>query len=258
MPNVVINGTVYHYAAKMPKKDPECAIVFVHGAGGSHTHWTPQVVGLGDKYLTIAIDLPGHGKSGGQASNKLEEYTDFVYNFGRHVLGSSFYLAGHSMGGAITMDFALNYADELQGMILIGTGARLRVAPVMLETFASGQKFPQMIDYAYGPAASAAMLKAARQEMEATDAAVYYKDFQACDQFDIMDRLHLIRNSCLIIGAAQDKLTPAKYSLFLAEKINSSKVTIIENAGHMMMLEKPQEVNIIIEKFIQKDVNVDE
>ncbi|WP_238492453.1 alpha/beta fold hydrolase [Desulfotruncus alcoholivorax] len=247
---MVIDGTVYHYAVKMPKRDPECAIVFVHGAGGNHKHWINQVEGLGEKYLTVALDLPGHGSSGGTATNKLEEYTDFVYNFSRHVVGTGFYLAGHSMGGAIVMDFALNYSEELQGIILIGTGAKLRVAPVMLETFASGKKFPQMIDFAYGSDTSKEMLARARQEMEVTDAEVYYKDFQACDSFDIVDRLHLINSSCLIIGASQDKLTPAKYSLYLAEKIQNSKVDIIDHAGHMMMLERPQEVNIKIEQFI--------
>ncbi|SFG45789.1 Pimeloyl-ACP methyl ester carboxylesterase [Desulfotomaculum arcticum] len=250
MPNVVIDGAVYHYSVKLPKKDPECAIVFVHGAGGSHKHWFYQVEGLGDRYLALALDLPGHGKSGGAATDKLEEYTDFVYNFCRHVLGTGFYLAGHSMGGAITMDFALNYAEDLQGIILIGTGARLRVAPAMLQTFASGKKFPQMIDFAYGNGASQKTLEIAKQEMEATDAQVYYKDFQACDNFDIMDRLHLLKSPCLILGASEDKLTPAKYSLYLAEKIQNSKVDIIDNAGHMMMLERHQEVNIKIEQFI--------
>lgn len=250
MAKVVIDGTVYHYSVNMPKKDPECAIVFVHGAGGSHKHWINQVVGLGDRHLVLALDLPGHGKSGGTATDKLEEYTDFVYNFCRHVLGTSFYLAGHSMGGAIAMDFALNYAEDLQGIILIGTGARLRVAPAMLETFASGKKFPQMIDFAYSKGASQGSLATARQEMEETDAEVYYRDFQACDNFDIIERIHLIKSPCLILGASEDKLTPAKYSLFLAEKIQNSKVDIIDHAGHMMMVERPQEVNIKIINFI--------
>jgi len=251
MPNAVINGIMYHYDASIPNTDPEEIVIFVHGAGGSHRHWMYQINGLGDSILAIALDLPGHGKSGGNVCNTIADYCEFIYNFAEHIIGAKFIMVGHSMGGAITMEFAMRYPHMLEKLILIGTGARLRVAPSMLDAFAQGKKFPQMINFAYGQGASIELLKAARQEMEMTDALIYYNDFVACNNFDVMNEVKSINLPTLIIAAAEDKLTPPKYSEYLANNINGSQMTIIKKAGHMMMLEYPEEVNIIIKHFIR-------
>ncbi|MBF7083332.1 alpha/beta hydrolase [Desulfallas sp. Bu1-1] len=251
MPNVVINGVKYHYEAKIPEHC-EQVIIFVHGAGGSHRHWTRQVSELGNKYFTIAVDLPGHGDSEGSASSKIEEYSNFIYEFAEHVVGTRFYLAGHSMGGAIAMNYAVRFADKLNGLILIGTGARLRVATVILETFAAGNRFPQLMDFAYGRGAPSELINLARLEMENTDPNVYYNDFLACDNFDIMEQLKLIKTPTLILGASEDRMTPLKYSEFLAQNICNSILEKIDDAGHMMMLEKPEQVNTKIIQFIEK------
>lgn len=249
MPKVCINGKMYHYAAGIPDREPEGVVVFVHGAGGNHRHWSFQVPSLGLKRLTLAVDLPGHGLSEGQAAKSIGEYAEFIYDFAEHVSGSRFFLAGHSMGGAIAMDFALRFPEKLAGLILVGTGARLRVAPALLETFGSGRHFMPLIDLAYGPDTPAELVDLAREEMRQTNPDVHYSDFLACDAFDIMERVGEINTPTLVLGASEDRLTPLKYSRYLAEQIKNARLEIIEGAGHMMTLEKPEAVNRYIEQF---------
>ncbi|AGL01434.1 alpha/beta fold hydrolase [Desulfoscipio gibsoniae] len=251
MPKVVIESKMYHYAAGVPPQNNiQCAIVFIHGAGGSHKHWAYQTTALGKKFLTIAVDLPGHGNSEGKPYNKIEGYADFIFDLTERVLGTKFVIAGHSMGGAIAMDFALRYPTKLNGLILIGTGARLRVASAILDTFAAGKLFPDLVNYAYSEAASPELIKQAKWEMENTDPSIYYNDFMACDGFNYMERVQAINTPTLVLGGAADRLTPPKYSQYLADNIPNSQLEIIEQAGHMIMLENPQQTNTCIEHFI--------
>lgn len=250
MPNVIINKTMFSYDFKAPA-NPTQTIIFVHGAGGNKGHWSHQVNELGKKYMTIAVDLPGHGESTGKPCDNIRDYSNFIYDFVERVVGNTFTLAGHSMGGAIAMDFALIFPHLVKGLVLIGTGARLRVAPGILDTFAAGKHFYALTDFAYGPDASQELLDQAREEIANTEPVVYYNDFSACNKYDVIEQIKYIQQPALIMGATGDQLTPLKYSQFLEQNIENSTLSVIEDAGHMMMVEKPREVNYNIVQFLE-------
>jgi pimeloyl-ACP methyl ester carboxylesterase len=79
-----------------------------------------------------------------------------------------------------------------------------------------------------------------------------YCDFSICDKFDVMDRLSEIEVPTLIICGDDDKLTPVKYSRYLNDQVPKSTLHIIENAGHMVMLEQGDAVNKAIKEFLNK------
>lgn len=251
MPTIILEGTSYHYALGKPEgKEPEQAVIFVHGAGGSHRHWLPQLQALKQTCPVYAVDLPGHGRSGGRACDQIAAYREFVYSFAAHVLPDRpFYLAGHSMGGAVTLDFARCYPALLQGMILVGTGARLRVLPAMLEAFRRGESY-DLTALAYSPGTPDVLLQAAREEVAAVPPAVLLADYTACDQFDLMAELPRINLPALVISADRDLLTPVKYGRFLADALPLAELAVVQGAGHMMMLEQPAQVNGILRRFL--------
>jgi pimeloyl-ACP methyl ester carboxylesterase len=78
------------------------------------------------------------------------------------------------------------------------------------------------------------------------------RDFEACDKFNIMNRLKEIRLSTLIICGLEDQLTPVKYSEYLKNNIPNSRLEIVTDAGHMVMLERPAEFNEKSENFIKE------
>lgn len=88
--------------------------------------------------------------------------------------------------------------------------------------------------------------------MENTDPLIYLNDLKSCDRFDIRDNLHRISKPTLIICGSEDSLTPVKYSRFLEENLPQSRLEIINGAGHMVMLEKPEAVNRAIINFFEE------
>ncbi len=256
MAYITVNDECIFYVRRGPAKPPGPAVVFSHGAGGTHRHWLPEVQAAGAVTRAYALDLPGHGRSAGRGRDTIAGYVEVIrglldaLGLDRAVIG------GHSMGGAIAQMFALTYPNRCAGLILTGTGARLRVLPAILEQMLTD--FPAIVDVvgesAYGPDTPPEMLRQAHAEMLRNDPVVFHGDFVACDRFDVMDRLGEIAAPTLILCGTADRLTPPKYSQYLHEHIPNSILTLIEGAGHMVMLERPAEMNAAIVPFLQSMV----
>ncbi len=230
--------------------DSKRNLVYIHGAGGNHLHWPHQLRRMRGANV-YALDLPGHGRSQGKGRSSIAAYRDFVLAFLGALGLRRATLVGHSMGGAIALDCALHYPAALEGMILVGSGGRLRVAPALLESILPDfEGAVQLIcDYAYAPAAPAQLVRLGRRQMLRTDPQVLYGDFVACDAFDVMARLEEIDCPTLIICGTEDRLTPPKYSTFLRDRIAGAQLLLVEEAGHMVMLEQPEVVSRAVAQF---------
>ncbi len=163
-------------------------------------------------------------------------------------------LAGHSFGGAITLMYALKHPDELKGIIIIGSGARLRVAPMFLgpcEEAVRGNpgSWYQMVEEMYR-LTPADYKREIIEKQKAIGSAVMINDFLCCDKFDVMDRVHEIKLPALIICGELDVMTPVKYASYLAAKIAGSRLVIIPQATHLAFAEKPEVINKAIEDFL--------
>jgi pimeloyl-ACP methyl ester carboxylesterase len=161
-------------------------------------------------------------------------------------------IAGHSMGSAVALDMALSHPGRIRGLVLVGSGARLRVAPAILHGILEDFKVALELisDWAYGPDAPADVKRLGQQLMSGTSPKVMHGDFLACDAFDVMDRLGEVDVPTLIITGTADRLTPVKYANFLAQDIPNAQLLLVENAGHMVMLEHPQEVGAAVSHFV--------
>jgi pimeloyl-ACP methyl ester carboxylesterase len=244
MPEVTVRGMKIHYleskAKKFGKKWP---ITFIHGSGGNAGPWQKVMNGLADEYTSLAIDLPGHGPSRGESMKSIQEYSSFMKDFLDALGLEAVILGGHSMGGAIAQDFSLRYPRNVKALLLIGTGARLRVLPEALEMnrqMAFGEIPSKFYPWSFAEKASPEIIAEGEREWAKTGARVRYNDFLACDQFDMMGEMEKIRLPALIVCGKEDRLTPVKYAEFLSKKIAGSRMEIIESAGHMMMLETPR------------------
>jgi len=228
-------------------------LVLIHGSGGSRLHWPPAVRRMSDARV-YALDLPGHGQSPGPAPTSIEAYTDVVLTWMELNLKRPPVIAGHSMGGAITLTLARTAPDQLAGMALVGSGARLRVHPSILTGSTSEETFPtvvdQIVEWAFSPQAPPRLVQLAHRRMLDVPPAVLSADFQACDAFDMMDELDAIETPALVLCGSQDMLTPLKYSEFLAAHLPHAHLEAIADAGHMVMLEQPQAVSAALAAFL--------
>lgn len=224
------------------------SLFFIHGSGGTHKIWRHQT---SMKMNTIAIDLPGHGQSGGQAYANIEEAADLVAALlDTFKLPQPVFLVGHSMGAAISLSCALRHKELVGAIILVGGGAKLKVFPAVLESLAQGEINPDFSRIAFAPTTSPQLVENEIQAYCDNDAAVLYNDLYSCDQFDITAHLAQIEQPALLIVGDRDRLTPVKYSQFLHNNLQNSQLAIIKDAGHFALLEQPEEVNQIITKFV--------
>ncbi len=228
------------------------ALVLVHGAGGAGDLWAPQLEGLANVARVIAPDLPGHGPLAGRPRASVAAYAAWLLQFldalglGRVVLG------GHSMGGAVAQTLALERPERLAGLVLVATGARLRVFARILELLRDhppeGRALVRGISYA--PSTPPARVAAADRVLRETAPLVTLGDFLACDRFDVMARVGAIRAPTLVVAGLDDQLTPPKYARFLAAAIGGAQAVEVPAAGHFPQLEQPERVNAAIRAFL--------
>jgi pimeloyl-ACP methyl ester carboxylesterase len=126
------------------------------------------------------------------------------------------------------------------------------VAPAILEGIRSDfEGIVQLITrFAWSPDAAPPLTELGRQALREAGPDVLWADFTACDQFDVMERLGEIEVPTLVIGGRADQLTPVKYTRFLGEHIPGASMVIIEDAGHMVMLERPAEAAEALGEFL--------
>lgn len=227
------------------------ALIFIHGSGGNSNTWKNQL-NLDIDYDIVALDLPSHDKSDHFSDLSLNLYVDVVHQLINSLNYKSVILSGHSLGGAIILQYYFTYPKEVSGLILCSTGGKLRVAPFFLNSLKNNyRQFLNSVPAgAFYRATPKDLIDHYMQETSKISAEVTYTDFKICDGFDILNKLGNIEIPCLIIVGKQDQLTPVKYSEFSHDKIKNSALHIINKAGHMVMLEKPNEVNQAIKDYI--------
>jgi len=231
-------------------------LYFVHGSGGGHHHFGYQVRDLNSNISPIALDLPGHGKSDGEAFANIEHYRNWLHQFIIKHNNGPFIIAGHSMGGAIALDYALTYKQDILAIILISTGSRLKVLPDFLNALAKGIVPENLASLLYGRGTDKELLEKGKKELELTDPSILFADFSACNNFDVSDRLHEINIPALILCGEEDKMTPLKYSHYLANNLSNGTMIEIKDAGHMVMIEKPEPVNEAISQFVENQFSI--
>ena len=217
-------------------------IVLVHGSGHTHESFSAQTAALG----CDAVSLPGHPE--GEVLSSVGDCAAWLAKYLQWKGSERAIVGGNSLGGAIAIEFALRYPQRTAGLILLGTGARLRVAPKIFEMIDS--RWPDCIDdlvgFSLAAGADQSLRESVRHWHELVGRRTTRRDYQNCDEFNAMDRIASIRARTLIVVGSEDRMTPVKYSEYLRDNIGGSELAIVEGAGHMAHAERPDEVNALI------------
>ncbi|WP_162909965.1 alpha/beta fold hydrolase [Aggregatilinea lenta] len=251
MPVVQVGDERLYVAARKLAESAYPPLVLIHGAGGSHLDWPPELRRLAGVRV-LALDLPGHGKSSGAGRADTQVYAAAVAGLLETLDLPPAVLVGHSMGGGVAQEIAIYWPERVAGLVLISTGSKLPVAPDLPDRVINNREstLDQIVAGSWGDGATPALTARNRENLLAVPPAVLSADYAACQRFDVRAALGRIAAPTLILVGSKDRMVPPKFSVTLAERIADSTLVQIEGAGHMLPLEQPGEVASAIEMWL--------
>jgi len=236
-------------------------LLLIHGAGGQEVDWPlawrsvsdlTRTLGLTpkdhggelDNYPIYSLDLPGHGKSGGESQTSIEKYADIVNKFITAIKLDNVCIVGHSMGASIALNAALDKYNWLRAMALIGGASKMFVTDAILEGLKENFEptIENIVKYSWYKNTGAFFKQKARQRMLEAGSKVVHDDFYACSQFDVSDRLAEIDIPTLVIASNYDRMVPIKVSHEMADQLSRSTFVTLENCGHFQHIEQTSRV----------------
>ena len=223
-------------------------ILFIHGSGFTGDVFWQQLPAFPG---SIAPNLPGHASHG--TATTVSEFADFIERFIKEHKLHEVTLCGNSLGGAIALEVALRQNPVVRSIVLLGSGARLRVAPQILNGLRNDfeRAAPEVAELLYAKPTEE-QLAYATDCMRRVGARQTLADYEACNAFDVMERLGEITVPLLAITGEQDRMTPPKYADFLAARVPDGQARIVPGAGHLVMMERPVETNEAIAQFLKR------
>ena len=257
-----VNGLNLHYEV-VEGEGPN--VLMLHGWTADMHRWDKVVENLKGHYNFILLDLRGHGESDKpeNAGYTLDHYVNDVISVINEMNLDKVVVAGHSMGGMIAQKLYFKVPDKIGGLILIGTTAKV-VDNFSMKFNTSFALF--MFKIAYNFAFKTVLSRAFSNltpkeekekliEMGLKNTPKYvviesFRDF--VKNFDMRNKLKEIKTPTLILVGENDRMLPPRMSRFLADNIKGAELHIIDEAGHEVMLEKPEEVAKKIDVFLHE------
>jgi pimeloyl-ACP methyl ester carboxylesterase len=227
--------------------------VLIHGAGGDHLSWPPEIRRLPD-YRVITLDLPGHGKTKGPGCQSIEDYARSMVKFLDISGFSRVVFVGQEMGGAIALTLAHDYPNRVAGIGLISSGACLPVPSSVIENAANQSTLLLAVrslhEMSLGSQTPPNLAEISLKRLAEIRQPLLLGDLVACDRFNMAGRLGAIRSPSLVVCGTEDKLTPLRFSETLSSEIPGAALQTVDGAGHLLIMEQPARLAKLIRVFL--------
>lgn len=229
-------------------------VVFLHGAALDHTVWALPARWFAHRgHAVLALDLPGHGQSGGAPLSSIAAMADFTAALIAAANVERARIIGHSMGSLVALETAARHPQRASAIALIGTAPAMAVAPDLLNAAKAQDHaaIDMMSVWGYGFRAGIGgslapglwMRGGGERLLERARPGVLFKDLCACNDYhDGLTSAAKVRVPATLILGERDMMTPAKAGRELAAAIPNARVVMLKGAGHMLMSERPDEV----------------
>ena len=228
-------------------------IVFIHGAALDRTVWNLQT-----RYFAwhgrsvLALDLPGHGRSGGPPLASIPDIADWVIRLLDAAGLERAALVGHSMGALVVLDAAGRHADRVNALALLGPGYPMRVTDVLLETSRAGDPvaFDLMNAWGFGGPAQLGrhrmpglwMMRGGLRIWQRGAPGLLHCDLMACHEYETgFEAAQGVACPTLLVMGSDDMMAPLEKGRALAEHLADSREVVLPDCGHIMIEEYPDE-----------------
>src|SRR5574341_1357620 len=253
MPYIRLKDQALFYFEQNHRATTLPTVILLHGAGGNHLDWPPQVRRMEGIHI-IAPDLPGHGQTASEGRESVGGYAAVILELMDTLRLERAVLAGHSMGAAIALRMALDAPDRVAGLALIGGSARMRASPALLDDCLNHaeEAIQFIMGHAYSPGVSEKIREFGGKNLRAVPPRVLHRDYLACDTFDVRNDLGRIRAPVLVIGSRGDQMVPAKFVESLAAALPNAEQQWVEGCGHMIPVEAPEQVAALLQDWLAR------
>jgi pimeloyl-ACP methyl ester carboxylesterase len=254
-------------------------LLMIHGIAVSSEHWREVLEPLAHRHTVIAPDLPGHGMSVGgpgdySLGNLATGLRDLLLSLG-HERAT---LVGHSLGGGIAMQFAYQFPEMVERLVLVSSGGLgPEVSPVLRAAALPGADLFIAATASIGDRAGSAIGRGMaavgiRPGADVTEVARGYaalaeperrKAFLATlrsvvgtkgQRVSASDRLYLAEQvPVLIVWGARDPIIPVRHGEEAHRSLPGSQIEIFEGAGHLPQLEQPGHFIAVLERFLTEN-----
>jgi len=231
-------------------------LILLHGATCNKDIWlsfSRRLAALLPDKPIIFLDLPGHGSSTVPARKEIEAFKQDILNFLDAQAWPQVDLLGHSMGGAISQALAAAHPDRVRRLILLSTGPKLYVAPILFEVLPDQPEKALFLyrSFAFGPTTPPEMVELAMEQMTRCDPHTAHDDFFACHNWRAGERLKSITAPTLVIVGESDALTPVSLGEKLVNEIPNARLVVFPQCGHMTPQEREADLSEAVKTHLE-------
>ena len=258
-----VNGKqVFATTGGKPFDNGKPTVIFLSGSALDHTFW-----GLHSRffafrnYAVLAPDFPGHTNSEGPDLTSIESMADWLNDVVETLAADNISVVSHSQGCLTALEYASRYPGKIRSVSFIGSGLATPVNPGLIEAAQNDPRaaIGMMISWGFGaaghlhqgPIPGNSMVAGGWITMGRNVPAGLATDLKACNAYKngkaAAAKIHCPQQ---VILAGKDRMTPRKAGMHLVEHLPSPELTIIENSGHMVPLEVPNECRLLLRNFI--------
>lgn len=238
------------------------AILFIHGASFDRTVWKLQARYFAwHGHTTLAVDLPGHGRSDGPALDSIPAMADWLVRVMDAAGLERAALVGHSMGALVALDAAGRYPERVRALAVVGGALAIPVNKALLDPAKADDHlaYDLLNSWGYGRRAQFGvhrmpglwMMRGGLRIMERADKGLLYTDLAATNAYDGGEAAaKAVRCPTLVLIGSRDVMTPPKAGRALASLIEGAQVVTLAGMGHIMLEEAPDETLDALRDFL--------
>ena len=269
-----VNGhSTYCYTGGKALDPSQPTVVFIHGVLNDHSVWILQTRYFANHgWNVLAVDLPGHCKSDGEAPSTVEEAAGFIVDLMDAAGIQCAALVGHSWGSLIALEAASHLGERATHLALVGTAYPMKVSPALLEASLNSPMAALKMINVFSRATLAAPPSAlgpgtwvygnsmalGRRVLESNPKVnVFHRGFKACDSYAGGEAaMAQVKCPVLFLLGSQDQMTTPKAAQPLVKAASSAHVrhaTVAVPVGHHQMTEAPEETLLALGNFLHSN-----